>query len=131
MTVQRYRKRPNQAVVAVRLDLETEGFEYRKWGDTQHCKAGDWIVDSGEDVYTVDAESFAQTYRPLGDGRYFKSAPVWAERADAAGRVETKESTSAYDAGDYIVSNDEAGTDRYAVAADKFERMYELDVDDG
>ena len=31
----RYRRRPDQPVVAVRLQLETEGFGYRKWGADQ------------------------------------------------------------------------------------------------
>jgi hypothetical protein len=39
----RYRRLPGQPVVAVQLKLETEGFNYRKWGDKQHCKANDWV----------------------------------------------------------------------------------------
>ena len=56
----RYRKRADQFVVAVRLDLEGAGFRYRKWGGEQQCKAGDWVVDNDGEVYTVDAESFAR-----------------------------------------------------------------------
>jgi hypothetical protein len=37
-------------VIAVRLDLETDGFSYRKWGDTQRCKAGDFIVSNDGDT---------------------------------------------------------------------------------
>jgi predicted acylesterase/phospholipase RssA len=121
----RYRKRANQAVVAVQLALEGAGFTYRKWGGTQTCKAGDWVVDNGGDVYTVDAETFARTYEPVGNGTYLKSAAVWAEMATQGGRIRTQEGTTEYSAGDYIVFNDESGTDAYAVSARKFEEMYE------
>ena len=120
-----YVKRATQFVVAVQLDLETPGFSYRKWGDTQTCKRGDWLVNNDGDVYTVDRESFARTYEPTGPGTYVKRTPVWAEVAPAAGEVRTKEGATHYEAGDYIVSNDPDGSDAYAVAKDDFERMYE------
>lgn len=112
-------------IVAVRLALETDGFTYRKWGGTQRCKAGDWIVANRNDVYTVDAESFARTYREESPGVYRKIAPVWAEKANAAGRVPTKEGFTAYAAGDYLVSNLPNGQDSYAVSGAEFEAMYE------
>ncbi|KKW17064.1 MAG: hypothetical protein UY58_C0012G0004 [Candidatus Magasanikbacteria bacterium GW2011_GWA2_50_22] len=56
----RYRRLAGQPVVAVQLKLETEGFNYIKWGDEQHCKANDWVVDNAGDVYTVDAKSVKQ-----------------------------------------------------------------------
>jgi hypothetical protein len=123
----RYRRRPDRPVVAVRLLLETAGFDYRKWEAEQHCKAGDWLVDNAGDVYTVDAESFARTYRAVGTGIYVKSAPVWAERADAAGSVMTREGSTHYEAGDWVVSNSEDGSDNYAISAAKFEDLYEPD----
>lgn len=125
--LQRFRKRPNQYIVALRLDLDTDGFDYRKWGGIQHCKAGDWLVNNGGDVYTVDAESFAKTYRAVANGYYVKTAPVWAEVASEAGSVETKEGESHYQAGDYLVSNSEDGSDRYCIDAAKFNEMYEID----
>lgn len=124
---QRYRKRADQFVLAIRLSLETEGFGYRKWGDAQRCKAGDWLVDNDGDVYTVDADAFARTYRRVEPGRYVKTTPVWAERAANAGSIATKEGLTHYAAGDYIVFNDEDGTDGYAVSPPKFEAMYEAD----
>ena len=124
---QRYRKRPSQSVVAVRLALDTAGFNYRKWGAEQRCKANDWLVDNDGDVYTVDCDVFARTYRQVEPGRYVKTTPVWAERASAAGAVKTKEGESHYDAGDYLVFNNEDGTDGYCVSASKFEAMYEPD----
>jgi len=124
---QRFRRRPDQAVTAVRLALDFDGFEYRKWGDTQRAKAGDWLLDNGGDVYTVDADSFARTYRAAGAGRWIKSTPVWAERAPSAGSVPTKEGRTHYDAGDWLVSNAEDGSDAYAMGAARFEQLYEPD----
>lgn len=120
-----YVKRAAQFVVAVQLDLDTTGFTYTKWGGTQTCKRGDWVVNNNGDTYTVDHESFARTYRSSGPGTYVKSQPVWAEVASAAGSVRTREGCTHYEAGDYLVSNDEGGSDAYAVTKAEFERMYE------
>ncbi|MBL0715756.1 MAG: hypothetical protein JJV98_18880, partial [Desulfosarcina sp.] len=75
----RYRKKADQHVVAVQLKLETEGFTYRKWGGEQRCKQDDWLVDNGGDIYTVDQEAFAATYRQGAPGYFLKITPVWAE----------------------------------------------------
>jgi hypothetical protein len=124
---QRFRRRPDQAVTAVRLALDFDGFAYRKWGHEQRAQAGDWLVDNGGEVYTVAADSFAQSYRALSPGRWIKAAPVWAERATQAGSVATKEGQTAYQAGDWLVSNHADGSDAYAIAAARFEQLYELD----
>ncbi|MDH4065415.1 MAG: hypothetical protein OEW19_13535 [Acidobacteriota bacterium] len=121
----RYVKRSRQVVVAVPLALETEGFTYRKWGDLQTCKAGDWVVDNAGDVYTVDRTTFARTYRQVGPGTFVKTTPVWAEIAAADGRLTTKEGATHYRAGDYLVCNEEDGSDAYAMSAEKFQAMYE------
>jgi hypothetical protein len=126
-TRRRYRKRADHFVVAVRLDLDTQGFTYSKWGAEQRCKRGDWLVNNGGDVYSVDAEVFARTYRSVGAGRYVKTTPVWAEVASESGSVVTKEGESHYKADDYLIFNNEDGTDAYCVGAAKFESMYELD----
>lgn len=123
----RYRKKPDEFVTAVRLELETDGFVYWKWGGEQRCKPGDWLVDNDGDVYTVDAEAFTATYRELSPGVYLKSTPIYAEQAASAGRVKTKEGESEYRTGDYIVSNNADGSDAYCISAAKFEAMYELD----
>ena len=123
----RYRKKDNQFVVAVKFDLESDGFSYRKWSAEQHCKRGDWIVDNNDEIYTIDGASFASTYRQTGPGTYVKTTPIWAEIASAAGSVPTKEGRSHYEKGDYIVSNNQDGTDAYCVEAAKFTAMYELD----
>ncbi|MEO5882870.1 MAG: hypothetical protein ABIQ06_10690 [Caldimonas sp.] len=124
---QRYRRKPDQAVTAVQLSLPLEGngFSYRKWDDVQRAKTGDWLVDNDGDVYTVAADSFAKTYRRAGPGRWLKITPVWAEQVAQAGDVATKEGRTHYEAGDWLVSNNEDGSDAYAIGAAKFERMYE------
>ncbi len=123
----RYRKKADQFVVAVQLDLDTDGFIYRKWGAEQRCQQGDWLVDNDGDHYTVDGEVFVRTYRKLSPGIYVKTTSIWAEVASEPGRVVTKEGASHYQAGDYLVSNNEDGTDAYCISAAKFESMYELD----
>ncbi|MCW2131650.1 hypothetical protein [Arthrobacter sp. VKM Ac-2550] len=122
-----YRRRPDQYVVAVPLRLETQGLTYRKWGAEQHGKPGDWLVDNDGDIYTVDADVFTATYRQIRRGAYVKSAPVWAEVARESGSVATKEGRTHYNSGDYLVYNNEDGTDGYAMSAEKFESHYEPD----
>jgi hypothetical protein len=123
----RYRKKANQFVVAIRLDLDTPGFTYHKWGADQRCKPGDWLVDNQGDIYTVDAEVFAKTYGSAGPGVYVKTTPIWAEVATQPGSVATKEGRSHYTTGDYLVYNNPDGTDAYCIGAAKFESMYEAD----
>ncbi|MDD9945092.1 MAG: hypothetical protein OXU20_28885 [Myxococcales bacterium] len=121
----KYRRKPGTTVVAVQLALETEGFTFEKWGGRQHCKQGDWIVDSDGEVHTVDAEVFNKTYQQVSRGVYEKVGTVWAERAEAKGAIPTKEGASAYEPGDMLVFNDAEGTDGYAVSASKFASLYE------
>jgi predicted acylesterase/phospholipase RssA len=123
---QRYVRRPDRPVAAVRLALDTNGLVYHKWGDDQRAMAGDWVVDNDGDVYTVNAEVFARTYRQTGPGTYVKSTPVWAQRASQAGSVKTKEGVTHYEAGDYLVSNNQDGSDEYAMTTAKFENLYKL-----
>jgi len=127
MTRRRYRSRADRFVVAVQLKLDTEGLAYRKWDNPQRAKPNDWLVDNDGDVYTVDAESFARTYAELRRGHYVKTARVWAEQAGDGGRVATKEGHTAYAKGDWLVSNNEDGSDAYAVNPEKFEKLYEPD----
>jgi len=124
-TRRKYVKRAATLVVAVQLDLQTDGFTYQKWGGEQTCKPGDWIVNNDGDVYTVDRETFARTYRAASPGLYRKVAPVWADVADQDGAIRTKEGLTHYQAGDYLVFNDEQGMDGYAVKAASFEAMYQ------
>ncbi|MDH3287814.1 MAG: PGDYG domain-containing protein [Betaproteobacteria bacterium] len=123
--LRKYLKKTTSQVVAIQLDLETDGFTYQKWGSTQTCKAGDWIVNNGGDVYTVDRDTFARTYRAVSPGIYEKVAPVWAEVAAQPGQIATKEGVTHYKAGAYLVYNEADGKDGYAVEAEAFEKMYE------
>jgi hypothetical protein len=122
----KYLKRATQLVTAVQVDLDMDGFTYQKWGGMQRCKRGDWLVNNDGDVYTVDGDTFARTYRASGPGTYVKATPVWAEVAEAAGAIRTKEGDTHYSPGDYLVYNQADGGDGYAVERHEFERMYEL-----
>lgn len=120
-----YRKKADQFVIAIKLDLATEGLTYEKWGARQHAKAGDWLVENEGEVYTVESEVFDKTYENVGPGRFQKKGTVWAEVATRAGRVKTKEGHSHYEKGDYLVFNNKDGTDGYCMSAKKFHAMYE------
>lgn len=123
--LKKYRRREGKTVVAVRLDLDTAGFTYNKWGGPQRCKRGDWVVKNGDETYTIDAETFARTYRPVSPGVYEKQGVVWVERAEAPGSIATKEGATRYEGGDYLVFNDPERKDGYAVSARGFASLYE------
>jgi hypothetical protein len=122
----KHKSKATSFVTAVQLDLDTEGFVYNKWGGRQVCKRGDWLVDNNGDKYTVEQESFARTYEFVSPGVYTKSTPIWAEVADKPGKIKTKEGETAYQAGDYLVSNNQDGTDAYAISAEKFQALYDI-----
>ena len=126
----KYMKKSSSFVTAVQLDLDTQGLKYNKWGGEQIAKRGDWLVDNNGDKYTVSQESFATTYRFVSPGVYVKSTPVWAEVAERAGKMKTQEGETAYKPGDYLVSNNQDGTDAYAMDNEKFTSMYELASDE-
>ena len=98
----RFRRRSNQAVTAVQLALDFDGFSYRKWGDTQTARPGDWT---------------ASETLPRGIVR-------------RSGSVATKEGRTHYKAGDWLVSNAEDGSDAYAISAETFAQLYEADDDE-
>lgn len=125
--MKKYRRKPN-LVSAIQLKFETNEpvlFNYIKWGGTQSCKPGDWLLENDGEVYTVDAESFASTYEEVTPGRYTKVAFVWAKEALDDGKVKTKEGFTHYFAGDIIVSNDPDFEDQYAMTKEKFSELYE------
>ena len=125
LELQQFRRREKTTVTAVRIDLETEGFTYRKWGGTQRCKRGDWLLNNQGDTYTVDGAIFERTYTEVSPGVYKKDAPVWAEQAGTAGTIQTREGSTDYEAGDFLVFNDAEGKDGYAMTAKKFHSLYE------
>lgn len=122
--MRRYQKRADKPVIAVQLSLETDGFTYQKWGGKQTCRAGDWIVDNDGEVYTISDDSFEETYERIGPGLYIKTTTIWATAATEAGSIKTKEGVTNYATGDYIVYNDAALSDGYAVTKATFEAMY-------
>lgn len=125
--LKKYRKKNSQYVVAVKVDLDLIKFAYRKWGHNQAAKKGDWLVDNDGDVYTVDGKVFARTYKQLRPGIYIKTTPVWARVATESGSVKTKEGESRYKRGDYLVYNNENGSDGYCISPGKFKEMYTPD----
>jgi len=143
--MKKYQKRTDQFVVAVQLDLYCAMNEdtphgaypvallrYSKWGSNQEAKPGDWLVNNDGEVYTVDQDTFAKTYIPLSQdkpGCYAKTGFVWARQVWGSGSIQTKEGKSYYWAGDYVVANNEDGSDVYPVPREKFESMYEVAVD--
>lgn len=124
--LRKFQRKENTSITAVRLDLDTEGFTYQKWGGTQHCKPGDWLVNDAGETYTIDAQTFAKTYREVSPAVYAKESPIWAEEATASGTILTKEGSTDFLAGDFLVFNDAARQDGYAVKAEIFHTLYEL-----
>ena len=123
----KYRKRDDQYVIAVQINLDSKGFEYRKWGAIQKCRPGDWLVNNAGETYTIDQNVFEKTYEKIEDGKYIKITPVWAEIAKEDGCIQTIEGKSFYKAGDYLVFNDNAGVDAYCIDAEQFNKMYQAD----
>lgn len=56
----KYLKRSTEFVVAIQIDLDMDGFTYQKWGGTQRCKRGDWLVNNNGDLYTVDGDTLRE-----------------------------------------------------------------------
>ncbi len=122
--LRKFLRKEQTTITAVRLDLDTEGFTYQKWGGTQRCKRGDWLVNNAGETYTIDAQSFAETYREVSPGVYAKESPIWAEEAHVTGTISTKEGSTDYVAGDFLVYNDAARQDGYAIEAATFHSLY-------
>jgi hypothetical protein len=120
-----YKKRPKYFVTAVQLDLDFDGFEYQKWGGKQRCEPGDWLVNNNGDVYTIDKAYFRDFYQPVSPGVFNKIGGIWAEVASEAGSLKTKEGTTGYTPGDYLVFDRPEGGEGYAIKKLIFERMYE------
>lgn len=120
-----YRKKHSALIIAVQLDLDTPGFTYQKWGATQRCRRGDWLVNNQGDFYTVAQDSFARTYVAVSPGIYQKITNVWAKPAAEAGSITTREGLTHFRQGDYLVCNEEQSTDVYAVERAVFEAFYD------
>ncbi len=90
MIIKKYIKKERIPVIAIQLNLETDGFSYNKWGGQQKCKRGDWLVYNQGETYTIDADSFAATYEKFGLYSHVKTAPVYAAEAMCDGHIDTK-----------------------------------------
>lgn len=124
MSLRQYIKKNNKPIRAVQISLPDCTLHYEKWGGTQRAKSGDWLVTNDNNHYTVERESFRETYRHLYGDWYRKTASVWAEIAESAGVIATREGTSQYLAGDYLVYNLPDRNDAYTVAKKEFEENY-------
>lgn len=108
----------------VEVDLDVTGdLTYNKWGGEQTAKVGDYLINNNGEAYTCDGQVFADTYEEVGDDEYVKTATIEATEATEAGSISTLEGESAYEAGDFLVTN--PGGDRYCITRDKFLAMYE------
>ncbi len=125
-SLHRYKKKATAYVVAVKVDLDTDKFTYRKWGSLQTCKSGDWLVYNQGDTYTIDQETFTDTYEQISPGLFVKTNIVWAEVTEESGAIETKEGETQYKPGDYLVYNSEDRKDGYAMDSATFKSLYEL-----
>ena len=112
-------------MTAVRLELDTDGFTYRKWGGVQTCNSGDWLVDNAGDICAIDGDLFAETYSETSPGRYTKAGDVWARQATSGGSIRTLEGRTNYEAGAYLVYNKKDSEYGYAVTEDKFNELFE------
>lgn len=124
MSLRQYVKKATRPVRAVQLNLPGCKLSYEKWGDSQTAGSGDWLVINGDNSYTVQRDSFRDTYRHLYGDWYRKTAPVWAEIAAADGHIATREGVSHYRAGDYLVYNQPDRNDGYTVPHQEFELNY-------
>lgn len=129
-----YRRRDNTPVTGIPLDLIAKPdnqtgdplFTYHRWDNPQTAKTGDWLIKNADEIYTVDRETFENTYCPTDtDGQYIKTSKVWAKRATEPSTIQTREGSTRYDAGDWLVYNDPRGQDGYAISADRFLELYE------
>lgn len=125
-----YRKRASFHVTAVKLDLDFEGFNFRKWGGEQTCQQGDWLVNNGGDTYTVSGAHFNDNYQEISPGQFSKIGSVWASEATDDGEIPTSEGKTTYKIGDYLVFDRPQGGDAYAIKRQKFEQMYEPVIPD-
>ena len=127
-SVRRYVQRPGNTVHAIQMTLGIESLTYRRWGDLQSAKDGDWLVERDGQVHTVDADSFTRTYRKVGPALYEKQSTVWAAPAGADGWIQTHEGKTHYRAGDFLVWNNADKTDGYAIEKERFESLYQQDA---
>ena len=120
----KYYPKAHNTVKAMPINLPNVEVNYEKWGGAQQANQGDWLVNRGDEFYTVEQSSFNDTYRCIEGNTYLKIAPVWAEIAKENGKIKTKEGESHFSAGDYLVYNDQNKKDGYAIKNTLFNDLY-------
>lgn len=111
----------SEPVSAVKLS------EARTWttdsGNEATAKAGDWLLTSNGDSWTVNGKVFEATYSELEDGRYKKTAAVIARRVVFPVKIETLEGLALGKPGDVAL----AGVlgDCWIQTEDSFQQRYE------
>ncbi|MFT5135701.1 MAG: hypothetical protein ACI9XU_002114 [Arenicella sp.] len=128
--MKKYHKKAAQTIVAVQLNLDTQGLHYKKWGANQFAKKDDWLANNNGSVYSIDNAAFERAYKLVSPGQYQKVSDIYAKLADNDGSIATLEGTTHYRKGDYLVyENPNQTGDAYAISSERFKDMYEL-VDD-
>ena len=127
--LKKYVPKLDATVIAVQIDLDTQGITYMKWGAEQRCSRGDWLVNNGGDTYTVTDDTFTRTYRMERPGLYRKAASVWARVAQEKGWVRSEEGETEYEPGDYIAFHAPDAELGWAVPPVEFLERYDLAVD--
>jgi hypothetical protein len=85
--------------------------------------AGDWLLSSGDDSWTVLDDVFRQTYEKLSNGRWRKSDVVRAVQVDHALTISTPEGRAAAGPGDWVIFSEIAGA--WPVTDADFQKRYE------
>ena len=127
-----YRAAGGLPVNAIQLtfDESEKSISYVKWGGEQTAKFGDWLVHNptGGDTYTVDNESFYNTYMAVADtfGLYQKKG-AWCKRVPfnaAPFTIPTKEGGTQVNPGDWLMANNVDLSDKYAMRHEKWLKLY-------
>lgn len=99
---------------------------YELWGGTQTGKVGDWLVEKGNDTYTIDGTEFATSYQKhlTKHATYFKAEHIEAYEVRCDGYIETLEGRSKFKAGDYLACSPTGKT--WCLTAKTLAEYYDL-----
>lgn len=122
----RYKRKGNEVVIAIQLDLDTEGFSYQKQGAERRCNAQDWLLSDRSGTYAVDDSTFARAFEEIGVGQYTMVGIVRAKVSDSAGHIRVGQRKVPHEPGDYLVWDESTQSIGYAVPKDWFEASYVL-----
>jgi hypothetical protein len=77
------------------------------------------------DVYIANVDGFERAYGMVSRDMFETHSSVWAEQAETAGAIETKEGSTHYCSDDYPIFNVPGRQNGYAIAAETFHSQYE------